>query len=233
MTATDHRPDPLQLDETAGRIRRVPPADVVNRRSFVALTAVIVIAIAALLFVTGSGLRTRVTPTAVPAASATLGAVLLSGPDPSLGGSASGGAGAGNAGSDEPAGSTPRPDAAVVTGGGVGSPLRVTAGTLHGWAKVDPGQGRGHAAAGPALRRWLGGGWRGTTVTVWRGHAHVTVVLSDFCRCNTNPASVGLIDMDEDDFRALTGRGPGKAWVRITVGGRSPSPTLPPTDTAP
>lgn len=109
----------------------------------------------------------------------------------------------------------PRPKAQVRS-----APKARPIGASHkGWAKVDEGQGVGHAAAGPALRAWLGPHWRGTTVIVSKGDRSVTVRLTDWCGCTTNPASIGLIDMDEQDFKTLTGHGPGKAWVRIRRAG--------------
>lgn len=88
-------------------------------------------------------------------------------------------------------------------------PQRVTG--IASWYRYVPGG----AAAGPALRRWLGPSWRGMTVLVCRDQPYVcvSVVLSDFCRCNT--AGIKLIDLDLASFAAL--RAPTFGTVDVVV----------------
>jgi hypothetical protein len=102
---------------------------------------------------------------------------------------------------------------------------------LAGWATVDEGQGPGHAAAGPALRRLLGGdpAFRGDVVTVTGRHGSVVVRLTDFCACGNRHGKPTIIDLDETDFAKLTGRGPGVEWVVISSA--TSSIALPATDT--
>ena len=57
----------------------------------------------------------------------------------------------------------------------------------------------GEAAAGPALRRFLGSSWRGTRVRVCAKGRCVTVRLSDWCQCY----GVRVIDLDRASFAAL------------------------------
>lgn len=61
----------------------------------------------------------------------------------------------------------------------------------------------GHAAAGPALRRALGPGWRGTTVTVCRGKQCADVILSDWCECYAGTKRERVIDLDDQTFALL------------------------------
>jgi hypothetical protein len=79
----------------------------------------------------------------------------------------------------------------------------------------------GDAAAGPALRAWLGPDWRGQRVTVCAiRHSDiptpcVVVTLSDFCRCQTNPDSVKVIDLDVRSFAQLAD--PSRGIVVVTI----------------
>jgi rare lipoprotein A (peptidoglycan hydrolase) len=70
----------------------------------------------------------------------------------------------------------------------------------------------GHAAAGPALRRALGRGWRGTKVTV-RSLAgeKVTVKLTDWCLCRGDR----VIDLDVRSFARLAD--PSRGVIKVTV----------------
>lgn len=62
------------------------------------------------------------------------------------------------------------------------------------------GPGRGHAAAGPALRHVLGSHWRGMKVRVCNLSNHcVRVVLDDWCGCPYGR----VIDLSDEDFRSL------------------------------
>jgi len=58
----------------------------------------------------------------------------------------------------------------------------------------------GHAAAGPLLRRALGAGWRGSTVSVCSGARCIRVVLSDWCAC---AGGRRLVDLDRRSFAKL------------------------------
>lgn len=61
----------------------------------------------------------------------------------------------------------------------------------------------GHAAAGPALRAFLGDNWRGQTVTVTMNGRSVSVKLSDWCQCYEGERSERIIDLDDRAFAAL------------------------------
>lgn len=83
------------------------------------------------------------------------------------------------------------------------------------------------AAAGPALRHYLGRGWRGSLVEVrYRGRG-VVVRVSDWCACPRR-----LLDLSDDAFRALAPLSRGVIGVSIVrVVRHVPEP--PATDTAP
>jgi len=85
------------------------------------------------------------------------------------------------------------------------------------WYRYRPGE----AAAGPALRAWLGTGWRHTRVVVC-AKACVVVTLSDYCGC----PGKRIVDLDSRSFRALAPLSQG--IVRVTV---SRLPVGPATDT--
>lgn len=74
----------------------------------------------------------------------------------------------------------------------------------------------GQAAAGPALRRLLGPDWRGQTVTVTRGTAHVDVVLTDWCQCYEDETQERIIDLDINDFASLGPTSHGVIDVTVT-----------------
>ena len=83
-------------------------------------------------------------------------------------------------------------------------PLPMPAPTLAGvasWYAYVPGG----AAAGPALRAWLGPDWRGQRVTVTGPVGSLELLLSDWCQCSTNPASVKIIDLAAVDFPRICG----------------------------
>ena len=69
----------------------------------------------------------------------------------------------------------------------------------------------GEAAAGPALRAFLGPKWRGQTVRVCAGGRCVTVKLSDWCQCY----GVRVIDLDRASFAALASPALGLIDVQI------------------
>ena len=71
---------------------------------------------------------------------------------------------------------------------------------------------RGHAAAGPELRRALGAGWRGRTVSVCSGTRCVRVALTDWCACTTGNR---LVDLDRRDFAVLAS--PSRGVIPVTV----------------
>lgn len=68
---------------------------------------------------------------------------------------------------------------------------------------------RGQAAAGPALRRFLGPGWRGEIVKVCRGTVCLRLMLTDWMRADR------LIDLDPRDFAVFAPVSRG--LVRVTV----------------
>ena len=89
---------------------------------------------------------------------------------------------------------------------------------LASWYRYRPGQ----AAAGPALRRWLGATWRGTAVRVC-ATACTIVRLTDWMRADR------LVDLDRASFAQLAN--PAVGLVRVTITQPGPTPTGPPIDT--
>lgn len=79
---------------------------------------------------------------------------------------------------------------------------------------------RGHAAAGPELRRALGAGWRGTSVLVCADRC-VSVVLSDWCACGNGR----VIDLDRASFAVLAPPSVGVLRVTVTLGAPPPPDT--------
>ena len=79
--------------------------------------------------------------------------------------------------------------------------IRPSTAGLHGTATWYAWRS-GQAAAGPALRAFLGKDWRGMTVTVCSGGRCVRALLSDYMG-TTNHAKV--IDLDAGLFRAVCG----------------------------
>ena len=77
---------------------------------------------------------------------------------------------------------------------------------------------RGHAAAGPELRRALGAGWRGTAVLVCADRC-VRVVLSDFMVADR------LIDLDRRSFAVLADPSRGILAVTVTLDAPAPPDT--------
>ena len=73
------------------------------------------------------------------------------------------------------------------------------------WYRWHPGE----AAAGPALRRALGPGWRGMRVTVCAGRC-VVVRLTDWCACRDR-----VIDLDVRAFARLAA--PSRGLVSVSV----------------
>jgi hypothetical protein len=69
----------------------------------------------------------------------------------------------------------------------------------------------GHAAAGPALRRALGKGWRGTKVTACSAGRCVRVTLSDWCACGHGR----VIDLDVRSFARLADPSRGVITVEV------------------
>lgn len=80
------------------------------------------------------------------------------------------------------------------------------------------------AAAGRELRV---GDWRGSWVTVRYGDKSVRVRLVDTCGCPGRR----IIDLYRKPFSKLAD--PSVGWIEVEVDTSGPSPTLPPTDTAP
>jgi hypothetical protein len=68
------------------------------------------------------------------------------------------------------------------------------------------------AAAGPALRAFLGPEWRGTRVRVCAVAACVSVVINDFCRCPT-----AMVDLSDEAFRLLAPLSVGVLRVRVSA----------------
>ena len=68
------------------------------------------------------------------------------------------------------------------------------------------------SAAGPALRRWLGPGWRGTHLRACAGDRCVLTVVADWCRCPDR-----LIDLDDDAFARLAPLAVGVIAVEVEL----------------
>ena len=69
----------------------------------------------------------------------------------------------------------------------------------------------GQAAAGPALRAFLGPHWRGMTVTVCAGGRCVRARLTDWCLCS----SARMVDLDKRSFAKLAD--PSRGVIHVTV----------------
>ena len=85
------------------------------------------------------------------------------------------------------------------------------------------------AAAGPALRHYLGRHWRGTLVDVCSGGRCVVVRVSDWCACRGSGGR--LIDLSADAFAQLAPLSRGVIPVEILRAVRLPEP--PATDVGP
>jgi hypothetical protein len=82
------------------------------------------------------------------------------------------------------------------------------------------------AAAGPALREYLGTGWRGTYVLVRAGNVEVTVRLTDWCLCSKGNR---VIDLDKDSFARLATLATGVLRVSVSrVEKHAPRATMAP-----
>lgn len=110
-------------------------------------------------------------------------------------------------------------------------PQQASSAILRGQATWYDGP-TGSAAAGPALRRWIGPGWRGASVDVCRsGTTWITCVrvrLTDWCACSGDR----IIDLDDRAFAQLADLSKGVIRVRVALGA-PPRETItqPPTDT--
>jgi len=71
-----------------------------------------------------------------------------------------------------------------------------------------------YAAAGPALRAWLGADWRGQQVTVTADGRSVVVTLVDWCRCGGGR----IIDLYAAAFRTLAPLSRGVLRVTLSAG---------------
>lgn len=75
------------------------------------------------------------------------------------------------------------------------------------WYRWRPGE----AAAGPALRAFLGPSWRGSVVTVRAGSRAVRVRLTDWCECGAGR----IVDLDVRTFSRLVQ--PSRGILRVEV----------------
>lgn len=71
------------------------------------------------------------------------------------------------------------------------------------------------AAAGPALREWLGPDWRGQHVRVSAGGRSVVVAIVDWCQCYRGERRERVIDLSDGAFARLAP--PSVGLVRVTV----------------
>ena len=88
--------------------------------------------------------------------------------------------------------------------------IRPSTAGLHGSATWFAAP-RGTAAAGPALRAFLGPHWRGTVVTVTANGHSVTARLTDWCLCS----SARVVDLDKRSFAKLAD--PSRGVIHVTV----------------
>ena len=72
------------------------------------------------------------------------------------------------------------------------------------------------AAAGPALRRELGKGWRGERVRVTAGGRSVVVTLADWCACGPRHGRPTLLDLSDDAFRRIAPLSKGVSRVTVS-----------------
>lgn len=71
-----------------------------------------------------------------------------------------------------------------------------------------------YAAAGPAIRKMLGPGWRNEYIKVMKGNHSVTIKLVDWCECHKGTADERILDLYADAFEELAPLWKGKIWVR-------------------
>jgi hypothetical protein len=105
-----------------------------------------------------------------------------------------------------------------------------TATQVRGLATWYDAPSKQDAAAGPALRRFLGRDWRGSWVRVMRGSATVTVILTDWCACGSRHGQPTLLDLDDQAYRELAPLSSGVVTVRVERIDGVPT-RLPNTDT--
>jgi rare lipoprotein A (peptidoglycan hydrolase) len=100
------------------------------------------------------------------------------------------------------AAATPQPTPTVLGSGTTGASVSGIA-SWYAWHARE-------AAAGPALRAFLGPHWRGTFVAVCAKRC-IWVRLTDFCQCY----GVRVIDLNRDDFAKLAPLSAGLIQVQI------------------
>lgn len=221
MTDRDDRPpryESLELVVPGPTERRRPPVAPVGRPEAIALGAlsfavIFVLIVGVLLGYYAAGYYAN-TPAATPSGSGRSAVAAPTGEAPTSARAADSEGGAWLPLTTSTSGS--RPSAAFV------SPSRDLRG-LATWYDVAAG----HAAAGPALRAWLGPSWRGETVRVCRGGC-VLVELTDWCACAPRGGTPTLIDLSRADFAVLATPSAGVARVTIETAGAI---ALPATDT--
>lgn len=82
----------------------------------------------------------------------------------------------------------------------------IRGGDLRGWATwYATGPGGLTAAAGPALRKAIGPGWRGSRVLVARAGSlrGIEVRLVDWCACGPRHGEPTILDLSDEAFDAL------------------------------
>lgn len=115
-----------------------------------------------------------------------------------------------------------RDPAAGHTGAGSGHRTisRSVHGELGGYATwFATGRSGLYAAAGPALRKAIGPGWRGSHVLVARYGTRkgIEVVLNDWCACGPRNGMSTLLDLSDEAFRALAPLSRGVIRVAVDV----------------
>jgi hypothetical protein len=75
----------------------------------------------------------------------------------------------------------------------------------------------GTAAAGRALRRLLGKGWRGQTVRVCGISTCIRVTLRDWCACGPRHGVPTLLDLSDDAFARLAPLSRGVLRVEVLL----------------
>lgn len=114
---------------------------------------------------------------------------------------------------------------------GAPSPPDTATAALQGVATWYDAPSRTDAAAGPALRLWLGKGWRGTWVRVSSGGSFVSVRLTDYCACGPRHGQDTLLDLDDLAYGKLAPLSSGVVSVTVETMDDEPLPVLPQTDT--
>jgi hypothetical protein len=92
-------------------------------------------------------------------------------------------------------------------------PPRMARGGVATWFAAPAGT----AAAGPALRRFLGRDWRGSVVRVCAAGRCIRVALTDGCACRARSGRPTFVDLAAADFARLAPLSRGVLDVRVSM----------------